>query len=162
VNGGPKLLVGFAAALGSGLLIGIERERRKGYGANRALAGIRTFTLAALTGAAAGFIAAPLITFAGGMLIATLGAISHWRSRSRDPGVTTELALFMTYLVGIIATDQPAVAAGAAVIIAALLSSRHGRAATADDFDSRLRTSAPRDSTPTVAITRLHPSYFAM
>jgi uncharacterized membrane protein (DUF4010 family) len=124
VNNDPKLLVGFAAALGSGLLIGIERERRKGLGANRALAGIRTFTLASLTGAAAGVIAAPLLTFTGGMLIATLAAISHWRSHSGDPGVTTELALFMTYLVGLIAIDQPVVAAGGAVVIAALLSAR--------------------------------------
>ena len=84
MNGDQKLLVGFAAALGSGLLIGIERERRKGNGAHRAPTGIRTFTLASLTGAAAGFIAAPLLTFAGGMLIATLGAISHWRSRPRN------------------------------------------------------------------------------
>ncbi|HEY6924088.1 MAG TPA: DUF4010 domain-containing protein [Steroidobacteraceae bacterium] len=120
----PKVLVGFAAALGSGLLIGIERERRKGFGASRALAGVRTFTLASLTGAAAGFIAAPLLTFTGGVLIATLGAISHWRSRSRDPGVTTEIALFITYLVGLIAIDHPAVAAGSAVVIAALLTAR--------------------------------------
>lgn len=119
-----KILVGFAAALGSGLLIGIERERRKGFGANRALAGVRTFTLASMTGAAAGLIAIPLLTFTGGMLIAALGAISHWRSHSRDPGVTTELALFITYLVGLIAIDQPVVAAGSAVVIAALLTSR--------------------------------------
>ncbi len=119
-----KALVGFAAALGSGLLIGIERERRKGFGANRALAGVRTFTLASLTGAAAGFIAAPLLTFTGGVLIATLGAISHWRSRSRDPGVTTEIALFITYLVGLIAISQPVIAGGTAVAIAALLTAR--------------------------------------
>ncbi len=119
-----KVVVGFAAALGSGLLIGIERERRKGFGANRALAGVRTFTLASLTGAAAGFIAAPLLTFTGGVLIAGLGAISHWRSRSKDPGITTEIALFITYLVGLIAIDQPAVAAGSAVVIAALLTAR--------------------------------------
>jgi uncharacterized membrane protein (DUF4010 family) len=119
-----KALVGFAAALGSGLLIGIERERRKGFGASRALAGVRTFTLASLMGAACGLIAAPLLTFTGGVLIATLGAISHWRSRSRDPGVTTEIALFITYLVGLIAIDQPVVAAGVAVAIAALLTAR--------------------------------------
>lgn len=119
-----KALVGFAAALGSGLLIGIERERRKGFGANRALAGVRTFTLASLTGAAAGFIGAPLLMLTGGVLIATLGAISHWRSRSGDPGVTTEIALFITYLVGLIAIDEPVIAGGAAVVIAALLTAR--------------------------------------
>ena len=46
-----NLLLGVAAALGGGLLIGIERERRKGFGAQRSLAGVRTFTLAALLGA---------------------------------------------------------------------------------------------------------------
>ena len=36
------------AALGIGLLIGVERERRKGSGASRAPAGIRTFAVASL------------------------------------------------------------------------------------------------------------------
>jgi hypothetical protein len=40
-----------AAALGIGLLIGIERERIKGQGRLRAAAGIRTFALASLLGA---------------------------------------------------------------------------------------------------------------
>ncbi|MGH7723927.1 MAG: MgtC/SapB family protein [Candidatus Eiseniibacteriota bacterium] len=39
-----------AVSLGIGLLIGVERERRKGEGPSRAPAGIRTFTLAALLG----------------------------------------------------------------------------------------------------------------
>ena len=34
-------LTGFLVALGAGLLIGIERERRKGTGPQRALAGVR-------------------------------------------------------------------------------------------------------------------------
>src|SRR5690349_2223122 len=46
-------MLGFAVALGCGLLIGIERERRKGRGPRRTLAGVRTFTLAALLGALA-------------------------------------------------------------------------------------------------------------
>ena len=33
-----------ASALGCGLLMGIERERRKGSGPHRALAGVRSFT----------------------------------------------------------------------------------------------------------------------
>jgi uncharacterized membrane protein YhiD involved in acid resistance len=47
---GAKLL-GLGVALGCGLLIGIERERRKGNGPARSLAGVRTFTLASLGGA---------------------------------------------------------------------------------------------------------------
>lgn len=42
-----------AVALGCGLLVGIERERRKGSGPARALAGLRSFALTCVTGAAA-------------------------------------------------------------------------------------------------------------
>ena len=42
-----------ASALGCGLLMGIERERRKGNGPFRALAGVRSFALTALCGAVA-------------------------------------------------------------------------------------------------------------
>ena len=119
-----RLLFGFAAALGGGLLIGIERERRKGFGAHRALAGVRTFTLASLTGAAAAALGAPLLEFAGACLVVVLAAIGHWRDRSRDPGVTTELALFVTYLIGLIAIRLPVLAAGGAVLVAGLLAAR--------------------------------------
>ena len=40
-----------AAALGCGLLIGVERERRKGSGPHRAFAGLRTFALTCVAGA---------------------------------------------------------------------------------------------------------------
>jgi hypothetical protein len=42
----------FAVALGIGLLIGLERERHKGSGPGREAAGIRTFALVSLLGAA--------------------------------------------------------------------------------------------------------------
>jgi uncharacterized membrane protein YhiD involved in acid resistance len=45
------LILSFAVALGIGLLIGTERERRKGEGFERAPAGLRTFALASLAGA---------------------------------------------------------------------------------------------------------------
>ena len=45
------LLLNLAVALGIGLLIGAERERRKGQGPARAPAGIRTFSVVALAGA---------------------------------------------------------------------------------------------------------------
>lgn len=117
-----SLLFGVAAALGGGLLIGVERERRKGSGG--ALAGARTFALTSLTGAAAGILAEPLLTFAGAALVLTLAAMGHWRTRRREPGVTTELALFVTYLIGVIAIKRPGVAAGGAVVVAGLLAAR--------------------------------------
>src|ERR1035441_462623 len=121
---GESMLLGFAAALGGGLLIGIERERRKGTGPHRAPAGVRTVTLAALAGAGAQALAQPVLIAAGALLIAVLASIAYWRKRSRDPGVTTELALLVTYLLGVMAMDHPAVAAGGSVIVALLLASR--------------------------------------
>lgn len=119
-----SVLLGFAAALGGGLLIGIERERRKGTGPHRALAGVRTFTLAALAGAGAQALAQPILIAAGALLIAGLASIAYWRNRTRDPGVTTELALLVTYLLGVMAMEHPAFSAGGSVIVALLLASR--------------------------------------
>ncbi len=45
-----------AVAIGIGLLIGSERERRKGSGLQRGAAGVRTFTLAAFAGALSSYL----------------------------------------------------------------------------------------------------------
>lgn len=120
----PELLAGFAAALGGGLLIGVERERRKGFGTHRSLAGVRTFSLAALAGAMGMALRQPSLLFAGALLLVALAAISHWRSRGTDPGVTTELALFVTYSLGALAIDRPILAAAGAALVATILAAR--------------------------------------
>jgi uncharacterized membrane protein (DUF4010 family) len=111
-------------ALGIGLLIGVERERRKGTGPARAPAGIRTFTIAALSGAIS-------ITIGGGMLLAVvvagtivLTAIGYARAHEDDPGLTGELALILTVLLGALAMQQPVMAGGLAVTVAILLALR--------------------------------------
>lgn len=116
---------GLLVALGAGLLIGIERERRKGEGPNRALAGVRTFTLAAFSGALAQLLEQPALVILGGVLVILLTTVSYWQSRPQDPGITTELALFLTYLIGVAAIGNPALAAAISVIIATLLASRN-------------------------------------
>ena len=127
----PATALGLAAALGGGLLIGLERERRKGRGAARKAAGIRSFALAALAGGIAQALQQPLLVALGALLVAALVAVAYWRSRSPgpqhsapDPGLTTELALFITYLVGVLSLQQPALGAGAAVVVAGLLAAR--------------------------------------
>jgi hypothetical protein len=45
------VILNLAVALGIGLLIGAERERRKGSGPSRSFAGIRTFAVTSLAGA---------------------------------------------------------------------------------------------------------------
>jgi uncharacterized membrane protein (DUF4010 family) len=111
-------------ALGCGLLIGLERERRKGQGADRAAAGMRTFSIAALLGALAQGIALPGLVLAGALLVGGLAALSYARSRSRDPGLTTELALFATYLVGVLAMRMPLLGAACGTLLAVLLAAR--------------------------------------
>jgi uncharacterized membrane protein (DUF4010 family) len=117
---------GWAAALGSGLLIGLERERRKGQGPDREAAGIRSFTLAAGLGALASTlpVAQPALVVLGGVLVAALAVAAYWRSRAADPGLTTELALFTTYLIGVLSLQVPAWGAAAGVLLAGLLAAR--------------------------------------
>jgi uncharacterized membrane protein (DUF4010 family) len=110
-------------ALGCGLLIGIERERRKGKGAARGFAGMRSFALASVLGAM-GQLLGPMLVGVGAVLVLLLCAMSYWRDQSGDPGITTELALFLSYLLGVNAVASPAVSAAAAVIVAALLALR--------------------------------------
>jgi uncharacterized membrane protein (DUF4010 family) len=117
-------LSSFALALGCGLLIGVERERRKGSGPQRQYAGVRTFALVALLGAGVQVLAQPLLMLAAALLVAGLSIASYWRDRSGDPGVTTEIALFVTFLLGAMAMHRPAVAAAGAVVVASLLAAR--------------------------------------
>lgn len=116
--GGPLV------ALGVGLLIGLERERRKGEGDDRRAAGIRTFTVTALLGALAQASGSAALVAAGAFGVALLVAAAYWRSRSRDPGLTTELALIATYLVGVQAVLAPALGAACGVSLALVLALR--------------------------------------
>ncbi|TNF59446.1 MAG: DUF4010 domain-containing protein [Burkholderiales bacterium] len=113
-----------AAALGCGLLVGIERERRKGSGPGRAFAGLRTFSLAAVLGAAAALTGLSWLVVVGALAIAALSVLAAWRDRSDDPGVTTEVALLLTYLIGVLSAARPLLAAGLAVGLTVMLAAR--------------------------------------
>lgn len=76
-----------AAALGIGLLVGLERERRKGEGDRRDFAGLRTFAITSVLGYLAIQAGGPLLL--GGMTLA-LGAlvtVAYWRNLDKDPGI---------------------------------------------------------------------------
>lgn len=113
-----------AAALGCGLLIGIERERRKGVGPGRALAGLRTFALTCVTGAAAALTQITGLMVTGAAFVAALSVVAYWRDRSDDPGVTTEVALVLTYLIGVLCVWSLPLAAALATGLTALLAGR--------------------------------------
>ncbi len=119
-------IVGLAVALRIGLIVGIERERRKGDGDRRAAAGLRTFAIVALAGAVAQILPGLALVPIGGALVAALAAVSHWKSRSPDPGMTTEIALFATYLIGVLSVIEPSLGAACGTGLALLLAARRG------------------------------------
>src|SRR3981189_3050332 len=110
------LFLGFLVALGVGLLIGIDRERKKGEGPTRQAAGLRTFTLAALLGAVAIAAGGELLLAAVALGVVAFAGLSYWRARDSDPGLTTEPALVLVTLLGGRATRAPAFAAGLGVV----------------------------------------------
>lgn len=111
-------------ALGCGLLVGIERERRKGHGPDRAFAGLRTFAVTSVAGAAAALTQIGGLVVAGALLVIGLTLLAYQRDRSGDPGVTTEIALLLTYLTGVLCVWSLPLAAGLAVGLTALLAGR--------------------------------------
>ena len=119
-----SLALRLAISLGIGLLIGVERERRKGEGPDRAPAGIRTFALASLAGGLSLAFGGEAVLVATALVIGALVAVGYSRSRGRDPGLTTEVALVTTVLLGALAVREPGLASGLAVGVVALLASR--------------------------------------
>ncbi|MFM8753375.1 MAG: MgtC/SapB family protein [Phenylobacterium sp.] len=111
-------------ALGIGLLVGVERERSKGDGPTRGAAGLRTFALTGLVGGVAGLFGQPLLTAVAGLFVAAAAVASYRRSRPDDPGLTTEVAMFATFLLGVMTADRPQAAVAAGVVMAVLLAAR--------------------------------------
>ena len=124
-----ELLLDLATALAVGLLIGTER----GWSArdteeSQLAAGIRTFGLVGLLGGLAALFASHLgVTAWIAMLVlvglhALAGYVGDQR-RNGDLGMTSEIALLLTFLLGSLAlVETRALAAGCAVVIALLLS----------------------------------------
>lgn len=120
------LLLNLAVALGVGLLIGAERERRNRERATPSAAGIRTFTVAALAGAASLLAGGPVLLAITAVAVSAFAALSYWRTRAdADPGLTTEISLVLTALLGALAVPQPGLAAALGVTVAILLAARN-------------------------------------
>ncbi|HET9448624.1 MAG TPA: MgtC/SapB family protein, partial [Steroidobacteraceae bacterium] len=64
-------------ALAIGLLIGIERERSKGSGPHRGVAGLRTFALTSLAGALGIWLGGVPVFIATGAIIGLLVAVGY-------------------------------------------------------------------------------------
>lgn len=113
-----------AVALGIGLLLGLERERRKGSGPGRGYAGIRTFALVSLLGGVAMVIGDSAVVAVALAFVATATVVAYALGDRTDPGLTTEVALLVAFLLGALAQQEPQLAAGLAVAVAILLAAR--------------------------------------
>lgn len=112
-----------AVAIAIGLIAGVERERRKGEGSDRAAAGIRTFAVVALAGCVAAELGvAVFAVLVGG--VSALAVVAYARSQPGDPGLTTEAALIAIALIGGLAASEPAAASALGVALTVLLASR--------------------------------------
>jgi len=113
-----------ASALAIGLLMGAERERRKGEGPRRSPAGIRTFAVAALLGGVSYRLGGELLLAVTTLALAGFCAAAYWRGHDKDPGLTSETALLLASLLGGLAQVETAIASGIAVVVTILLAAR--------------------------------------
>ncbi len=115
----PALWLSLSSALGLGLLVGLVRERAHADGP-LAIAGLRTHALLALAGAVATLLgggALPVLLAA----VAVLAALAYRATRADDPGLTGEVTLLLTTLLGGLAAASAALATALAVVVALLL-----------------------------------------
>jgi len=128
------VLLNLGVALGIGLLIGAERERSKNSGLNgtaqngngqgdNALAGIRTFTIASILGAITSWMNFWLL-FATVVCVAIFAAVAFYVRRDDRLGLTTEVSLLFTIVLGALSMTAPILAAALAVSAAILLSAK--------------------------------------
>lgn len=114
-------------ALTIGLLVGIERgwtQREVAEGSR--IAGLRTFGLVGLMGGVLAHFddGENWMLVAGFLALTGLTVAAHWRSvaDTADHGITTEVAVLVTYILAALAVSgEPVVAAAGAVVAAALL-----------------------------------------
>ncbi|WP_174978612.1 MgtC/SapB family protein [Pandoraea terrigena] len=113
----------YATALAIGLLIGAERERRKGATHERAAAGIRTFALTAVLGATAMALGGIWLLAAVVLALSAVLIAAYLRPHN-DPGITTEVSLILTLLLGAMAQHNPTLTVAIAVAVASVMQVR--------------------------------------
>ncbi len=114
----------FGAALGLGMLIGLERERTRGE--ERTFAGVRTFSMVALLGAASVYAGeqAGLPWIVGLVFLAvTALVVAAYQVTSKEGhiGATTEVSVLLTFFIGGMCAWGQVGIAGAVAVVAMLL-----------------------------------------
>ena len=114
----------FAAALGLGMLIGMERERTRGD--QKIFAGVRTFALVALLGALSVYAGEQaglpwLVGVVFLVLSAVVVAVYHVTASKGEIGATTEISVLITFFIGGLCAWGKVDVAGAVAVAAMLL-----------------------------------------
>jgi uncharacterized membrane protein (DUF4010 family) len=120
-----------AVALGIGLLIGAERERKKADVGERrkegagtsTIAGVRTFTIASLLGAVSTAID-PWLLMVAIICVTIFVTAATFVSKDDNPSLTTEVSLILTLILGGLAMSEAGLAASLAVAVAILLAAK--------------------------------------
>ncbi|HVR17994.1 MAG TPA: MgtC/SapB family protein [Candidatus Limnocylindrales bacterium] len=118
------LALRFAAALGLGLLLGIERERKRD--AELFFGGVRTFALIALLGAVGAFMERELnqgwLIIAAFVALSALVIVSYATTAARgELGITTEISAMLAFIVGALCGWQHVGVASVATVVCLLL-----------------------------------------
>jgi uncharacterized membrane protein (DUF4010 family) len=136
------LALRFAAALGLGVLIGLERERTQQP--EGGFAGVRTFGLISLAGAMAAYVdralGSPSLGLALFVAVAALVVVSAVFAAQRgDPGITTEVSALLAFLLGFLCVSgNVTLAAGLGVASGGILALKqwlHGLAHRIESAD---------------------------
>lgn len=124
----PSFFQGLIIALGTGFVLGLEREHQQRV-EQYSFAGLRTFSLISVLGYLTAYIAVqvsnawllPAVAF--GLLLLIITAYKAQAEERQSIGITTEIALFISYLLGVlIAAGHAGEAFGAAVVVTVVLS----------------------------------------
>ncbi|GAB4233659.1 MAG: MgtC/SapB family protein [Acidobacteriota bacterium] len=113
----------FAEALLIGLLIGSERYKGRREGEFQT-AGVRTFPIISLLGAACSLVHEPLLTTAVFASLVVFLALGYSRDPSESYGLTTEMAALLTFWLGYLVADHEVLIISTSIVVVILLASK--------------------------------------
>jgi uncharacterized membrane protein (DUF4010 family) len=119
-----NLALRFGAALGLGLLLGLERERKRD--AELMFGGVRTFALIALLGALGAFLEREMnqawLILAAFVALSALVIVSYATTAARgELGITTEVTALLAFIVGALCGWENVAVASVATVVCLLL-----------------------------------------
>jgi uncharacterized membrane protein (DUF4010 family) len=118
------LALRFGAALGLGLLLGLERERKRD--AELLFGGVRTFAMISLLGALGAFMEREMnqswLILAGFIALSALVVVSYATTAARgELGITTEITALLAFIVGALCGWERVGVASVATVVCLLL-----------------------------------------